>query len=181
MPVDELDCAEATLTVLQQVLHGIGKEDESKQTPCREFDVVGLTDHLMNSITLIGGAAGAQFPDRDTNAAIETQVMDAARPALDAWQERGLEGTVSVGPNEAPAKVFAGILSLEFLVHAWDYAKATDKPIAAPDELTDYVLGIARQVITDRSGPGFDEPVPISDDAKALDRLIAYTGRQPAG
>ncbi len=27
----------------------------SKQTPCREFDVAKLTDHLMNSITVIGG------------------------------------------------------------------------------------------------------------------------------
>jgi hypothetical protein len=53
-PADELQSAEATLAVLVHVLHGIAKDDESKQTPCREFDVAALTDHLMNSITTIG-------------------------------------------------------------------------------------------------------------------------------
>lgn len=179
MPVDELDSAEATLAVLQNVLHGIGKDDQSKQTPCREFDVAKLTDHLMNSITTIGGAAGAEFPERNKSASVEAQVMDAARPALDAWRRRGLDGTVNLGPNEGPAKVFAGILSIEFLVHAWDYAKATGKKLEVPGSLTDYVMGLAQKIITNRSGPGFDDPVDVPADVGALDRLIAFTGRRP--
>ena len=180
MPADELVSAEQTLAVLHNVLHGIGREDLSRQTPCREFDVNQLTDHLMNSITQIGGAAGATFTPRDPSAALETQVMDAARPALDAWRDRGLEGNVMVGATEAPAKVFAGVLSIEFLVHAWDYAMATDQKVDAPDALADYVLGLADKIITRRPGPGFDEAVPISDEARMLDRLIAFTGRNPA-
>jgi uncharacterized protein (TIGR03086 family) len=180
-PTDELASAEASLAVLRAVLHPISNDDWSKQTPCREFDVRKLTDHLMNSITLIGGAAGAQLPPRDENDSVERQVVLAARPALDAWHDRGLEGTVKLGPNEGPAKVFAGILSLEFLVHAWDYAKATGHVVKAPDALSDYVLELAQNIITDRSGPGFDEPVPMPDDANPLERLVAYTGRQPTG
>ena len=66
--MDELDSAEATLDVLQLVLSGVTTGDLTRPTPCREFDVAGLTDHLLNSITLIGSAAGAQFPERDTEA-----------------------------------------------------------------------------------------------------------------
>ena len=181
-PTDELRSAEATLAVLQHVLHGIAKADEAKQTPCREFDVAGLTDHLMNSITMIGGAAGAVFPERDRVDSVERQVILAARPALDAWRHRGLDGTVSVGPNEAPAKTMAGILSLEFLVHAWDYAAATGRDVAAPDSLSDYVMGLALNIITPqgRTTAGFDDAIQVPSDARALDRLIAYTGRQPA-
>ena len=181
-PTDELGSAEATLAVLQHVLHGIAKADEAKQTPCREFDVAGLTDHLMNSITMIGGAAGAVFPERDRGDSVERQVILAARPALDAWHHRGLDGTVSVGPNEAPAKMMAGILSLEFLVHAWDYGAATGREVAAPDSLSDYVMGLALDIITPqgRTTAGFDDPIQVPSDARALDRLIAYTGRQPA-
>ncbi len=182
-PADELESAEATLAVLQHVLHGIAKVDEAKQTPCREFDVAGLTDHLLNSITTIGGVAGAEFAERDRDDSVERQVILAARPALDAWQRRGLDGTVSVGPNEAPAKVMAGILSLEFLVHAWDYAVATGREVTAPDSLSDYVMGLARNIITPqgRTNVGFDDPIEVAADAGALDRLIAYTGRKPAG
>ena len=181
-PTDELNSAEATLAVLEHVLHGIADDDWSKQTPCREFDVAALTDHLMNSITTIGGIAGAQFPERDRGDSVERQVVLAARPALDAWRHRGLDGTVPFGSNEAPANIMAGILSLEFLVHAWDYAKATGREVTAPDALSDYVMGLAKTIITPqgRSNVGFDDPVDVAADAGALDRLIAYTGRQPS-
>jgi uncharacterized protein (TIGR03086 family) len=181
-PADELKSAEATLAVLQHVLHGIAKEDEAKPTPCREFDVAGLTDHLMNSITTIGSAAGAEFPERDRGDSVERQIILAARPALDAWHKRGLDGVVTFGEGrEAPAKMLAGILSLEFLVHAWDYAKSLGREVTAPDSLSDYVLNIARNVITPegRTNVGFDDPVDVAADAGALERLVAYTGRRP--
>ena len=147
-PTDELDSAEASLAVLQNVLHPIANDDWSKQTPCREFDIANLTDHLMNSITVIGGAAGAELPERDPTDSVERQVIAAARPALDAWHRRGLDGTVAFGENEAPARVMAGILSLEFLVHAWDYAMAMGRELDAPDSLADYVMGLAQGIIT---------------------------------
>ena len=181
-PTDELESAEATLAVLQNVLHGIAKDDEFKQTPCREFDVVKLTDHLMNSITTIGGFAGAEFPERDRDDSVERQVVRAARPALDAWHRRGLDGTVPFGQGEAPAALMAGVLSIEFLVHAWDYAAATGRDVTAPDSLSDYVLGLAHTIITPqgRTAVGFDDPIEVPADARALDRLLGYTGRQPA-
>jgi uncharacterized protein (TIGR03086 family) len=182
-PTDELDSAEATFGVLQNVLHPITNDDWSKQTPCREFDIARLTDHLMNSITVIGGAAGAELPERDASDSVERQVVGAARPALDAWHRRGLDGTVSLGENEAPAQTMAGVLSLEFLVHAWDYAKAMGSSVSAPDSLTDYVMGLAKNIITPegRVGAGFDDPIEVAADAGALDRLVAYTGRSPSG
>ena len=182
-PTDELACAEATLAVLRKVVHTIAHDDLSKQTPCREFDVRQLTNHLMNSITTIGKAAGAEFPERDESESVERQVVLAARPALDAWHDRGLEGTATIGPNEAPAKMLVAILSIEFLVHAWDYAKATGHAVDAPDSVADYVMGLAEQIITPqgRTDVGFDQPVPMPDDAGVFERLIAYTGRRPTG
>ncbi|WNG92655.1 TIGR03086 family metal-binding protein [Mycobacterium sp. ITM-2016-00318] len=182
-PTDELESAEASLAVLQSVLHPIADDDLSKQTPCREFDIAGLTDHLMNSITVIGGAAGAQLPDRDSADSVERQVVAAARPALDAWHRRGLDGTVQFGDNEAPARTMAAILSLEFLVHAWDYATSMGRKVDAPDSLSDYVIELAKGVITPegRNTAGFDDPIDIAADARSLHKLVAYTGRNPSG
>lgn len=179
-PADELESAEATFAVLEQVLHGIADDDLDKQTPCREYDVASLTDHLLNSITVLGGAAGAEFPERDRSDSVERQVVLAGRPALDAWKRRGLDGTVPFGDNEAPATVMAGILSLEFLVHAWDYAAAVGREVNAPDSLSDYVMGLARNIITPqgRSRAGFDDPIETPGDAGSLDKLLAFTGRK---
>jgi uncharacterized protein (TIGR03086 family) len=184
-PVDELDSAEASLQVLQQVVqqvvHGIAADDLTKQTPCREFDVAGLTDHLLNSITLLGGAVDAQLPERNPDESVERQIIAAARPTLDAWRRHGLEGTVPFGDNEAPAQFMAALLSLEFLVHAWDYASAVDRPIDAPDPLTDYVTGLAHRIITPegRIRAGFDDPVDVAAHSSKLDQLAAFTGRVP--
>jgi len=127
--------------------------------------------------------AGAEFSERDRTDSVERQVILAARPALDAWHHRGLDGTVPFGQGEAPAKMMVGVLSIEFLVHAWDYAMAIGHRVTAPDSLSDYVMGLAKTIITPegRANVGFDDPVDVPADADALDRLIAYTGRNPSG
>jgi uncharacterized protein (TIGR03086 family) len=180
-PTDELASAEAALGALQHVLHPIARDELSRSTPCSEYDVMQLTDHLLNSITLLGGAAGAELPERDTGDSLERQVIGAARPALDAWHRRGMNETVRLGTNEIPATFAVSILSIEFLVHGWDYAAATEHPINVAESLADYVLGLAKNVITPegRATVGFADPVAVPDDAPALDRLIAFTGRDP--
>lgn len=181
-PTNELASAEAALGALQHVLHPISSDELSKSTPCSQYDVTALTDHLLNSITLLGGAAGAELPERDTGESVERQIIGAARPALDAWHRRGLDGSVAIGTNELPARFAVSILSVEFLVHGWDYAAATQHPIEVAESLADYVLGLAKKIITPqgRATVGFADPVAVSDDASALDQLIAFTGRDPA-
>jgi uncharacterized protein (TIGR03086 family) len=180
-PTDELAAAEGTLRVLQQIIHPIATDDLTRQTACSEYDVAALTDHLLRSITLLGQAAGATIPEREADASVERQIIAAARPALDAWHGRGLEGTVPFGPNEVPATFMASIFALEFLVHAWDYAQAVGRHLEVPDSLSEYVLGVASRVITpeSRTQVGFDEPVGIPENASPLDRLIGFTGRRP--
>lgn len=168
--------------MLQHVLHPIASDDLSRQTPCTEFDVAQLTEHLLNSITAIGGMVDAEFPERVESDSVERQVISAARPALDAWHRRGLDGSVPFGKGEMPAKGACAILSIEFLVHAWDYARAVGHDVEAPASLTEYVLNLARNVIKPefRGGAGFDDPVEVPADAGALDQLVAFTGRNPA-
>jgi uncharacterized protein (TIGR03086 family) len=181
-PLDELTCAEATLAILQHVLRGLDGTALAKQTPCKEFDVAQLADHLMRSMQIIGGAAGAQLPARDTDAPLEVQVADAAQCVLLAWRRRGVEGTVELNGRQVPASMPVGVLSLEFLVHAWDFARATGREVVVSEPVSDYVLGIAGKVITPeaRGYAGFSEAIPTDPDARVLDRLIAFTGRQPA-
>lgn len=182
VPTDELHSAEDTLAVLQRVLHTIATDDLSRRTPCTEFDVSQLTGHLLNSIAALGGMVGAEIPERDESDSVERQVVAAARPALDAWHRHGLDGTVPFGKGEMPAKGACAILSIEFLVHAWDYAVAVGHDVDAPEPLSEYVLGLARNVIRPelRGTVGFDDPVDMPEDAGALERLLAFTGRNPA-
>jgi uncharacterized protein (TIGR03086 family) len=181
-PLDELVCAEATLAVLQAVLRDLDSVDLTKQTACSEYNVAQLAEHVMGSITTLGSCAGARMPERDRDAPLETQVADAAQSALEAWRRRGLEGTVELGPREVPATLPVNVLSLEFLVHAWDFARATGRDVVVSEPVSDYALQLAGEVITPeaRGFAGFADSVETAADAAVLDRLIAFTGRQPA-
>ncbi len=177
---DPLSAAEASLGVCQLVLRQMGPGDGKAQTPCARFDVDQLAEHLCGSLVALGGCVGVSVAT-DDGAPLEPRVADLAQPVLEGWRKRGLDGTVRIGSGDLPAESAAGILSMELLVHAWDFARATGSPIPATDGLATYVLGMAHGLIQPalRNGDAFAEEVPAGADLDPMARLAAYTGREP--
>ena len=175
--LDPLGAAEATLAICQLVLRGIPEADYHKPTVCTEFDVTQLAEHLIGSVTYLGAAAGADA--EPVTGPLETRVAAPAQVTLEAWHVRGLDGEVKVGPHEMPVGAALGVLSVEFLVHAWDFAQATGQRVVVSDEVAGHVLGVARQIISPevRAGGGFADPAEAGPDAGLLARLVAFTGR----
>jgi uncharacterized protein (TIGR03086 family) len=99
---------------------------------------------------------------------------------LEAWRKRGLDGTVNLGQSEAPAGVVADILLMELLVHAWDFARATDRAITVDETLSSYVLERGRTLIAPqmRDGDNFAAEIEVGPEADNLTRLVAFTGRR---
>ncbi len=179
-PIDELTGAEAGLAVLHRVLIALTDADRASQTPCRDFTVAQLVDHLFGSISSIGTALGVDIVDQP-DAAPEVRIADAALPTIEALHARGLDGTIDMGFAELPATTVANILNLEFLVHAWDFAIATGKTLVVSPVLSEYVLGLARNTITPQMrGGSFAEETLVHESADALHRLLAFTGRPVA-
>ncbi|MDI2036798.1 TIGR03086 family metal-binding protein [Paenarthrobacter nitroguajacolicus] len=177
-PIDHLTSADASLAILLGVLRNVTADDADKATPCADFNVAGLLEHLAGSLLNIGRALGAEPVDRK-DAAPEVRIAELAQPALEAFARRGVEGAVDMGFAELPATTLAGILNLELLVHAWDFAKATDQQVAVSDVVSDYVTELARQTISEqvRANGSFAPEQPTSETAGSLERLVAFTGR----
>jgi len=179
--LNQLTCADATLAVCQNVLRAVSEGDLDKQTPCEDFTIGQLVDHLVRSMVGLGGMAGADVVAATgvVSGTVEGRVAFVAQQALEAWNKRGLEGTVKFGEGDMPAGLAANILSLEFLIHAWDFAAATGQKVAVSDEVTHYVLELAQQVISpqSRDGGSFAAAIEVGPDAHILERLIAFSGR----
>ena len=177
-PLDQLSAAEASLAACQLVLRGLKPGDGGSPSPCKNFNVDEVVDHLIGSIAHLGAAAGGSITS-STEGKAETRVANAAQEALEAWRRRGLEGSVKLGPGEMPARLAANIFSVEFLVHAWDVAQASSQSLEASDVLTGYVLELARELIAPpmRDGDRFAAEVQVGLDDDNLQRLIAFTGR----
>jgi uncharacterized protein (TIGR03086 family) len=180
-PIDELSSAEAALAVAQRVLRQVGESDLESATPCEDFTVDALLDHLFGSIASIGKALGVTVPDQPA-ATPEVRIADAAQATLEAFRARGTEGALDMGFAELPATTVANILNLELLVHAWDFARATGQELSVSPVLSDYVLGLARNTISPQMrGKSFAEETLVDESAASLERLVAFTGRQVAG
>jgi uncharacterized protein (TIGR03086 family) len=175
---DPLGAAEATLAMCQYVLAQMGPGDGKAQTPCVKYDVDQLAEHLCRSLVGLGGCIDVTVaPDAD--ATLEVRVADLGQQVLEGWRRRGLEGEVTLGPGPFPAETACGILSMEFLVHAWDFAQATGRTVPANDGLSTYVLGLAHGLIQPsfRDGDNFGAELSAGAGAAPMEQLIAYTGR----
>lgn len=179
-PINELISAEATLAIAQRTLAALTESDMGLPTPCEDFTVAALIEHLVGSIAGIGKALGVELTD-DAGASPEVRVANAAAPILEAFNARGLDGTMDMGFAVLPATIVANILNIEFLVHAWDFATATGRTLDVVPVLSDYVLGLARNTIApSMRGHSFAEETLVEESAESLDRLVAFTGRQTA-
>ena len=179
--LNQLTSADATLAVCQNVMRGISEEDLTTKTPCSEFTVTQLAEHLIGSLVGLGRMAGGDVTSADSGT-LESRVAFVAQQAIEAWHQRGLEGAVKLGDRDMPAALAASILSLELLIHAWDFAVATRQQVTVSDEVTSYVLELAKQVISpqQRAGGSFAAEVAVGPDAHILERLIAFSGRVAA-
>jgi uncharacterized protein (TIGR03086 family) len=176
--LNELTSADATLAIVQRVLAHVTEADAQTQTPCADFNVSQLLDHLAGSIGGIAKALGAEVAD-DAGKSPEVRIADLAQPTLEAFYRRGIEGTIDMGFAELPAKMVASILNLEFLVHAWDFAKALGLEVSVADELTDYVEVLAQNTISEqvRASGSFAPAQEVAETSSSLERLVAFTGR----
>ncbi|HUO48902.1 MAG TPA: TIGR03086 family metal-binding protein, partial [Acidimicrobiales bacterium] len=179
-PLDRLSAAEATAAVCQRVLRAVPADAASSPTPCAAYDVDALAEHLLGSIRSLGAMAGASTGGADAGS-LEERVADATQLALEAWRRRGTDGEVAFGSGSLPAQRAAAILSIEYLVHAWDFATATAQPLEVDASVSAYVLALAHDIVQPamRDGDRFAEAVEVAADADTLARLVAYTGRTP--
>jgi uncharacterized protein (TIGR03086 family) len=189
------DCASVTLAACQVVLRRLTEDDLSRPSPCAEYTVGEVGQHVVRSMMLLASVAGEPVGNPAAGRAagpatgeaaglaaglLEEQVTVTAGAALAAWRRRGLGGPVAVGRSTLPASLAVEIIPLELLVHGWDIARATGSGVDVPPEVAGYVLGRARELVTeDKRGRSFAAEVPAGPQATVLQRLIAFTGRVP--
>lgn len=177
--LDELSAAEASLATLQGVLRLLTVEDQPKQTPCADFTCHDLALHLFGSLVGLGALAGVEVAQPEAGS-LEDKVATMAAQAIEGWRVRGLDGSVTgPGGHELSAAFAASIMPIELLLHAWDFAQASGKPLVVSDEVVGYVHTLAEKVVPGGRGRSFGAEVEPDPDASPIDRLAAFAGREP--
>lgn len=169
------------------VLRGIPDAALSAPTPCAEYDVKALVNHLFQVIVQFQRLAAkeasdfGETPDRVTGSPEwRERLVDEADRLVTAWTAPGAEeGTT--GAMNMPARLVGSMALLDLTVHVWDLAMATGQDYPGADEaIVEELSGAVDELApTARKMGVFGEPVPEAEGASAFERLLARTGRDP--
>jgi uncharacterized protein (TIGR03086 family) len=192
MPIIDLKPAASRLA---ELVAAVPDSTLGNPTPCTDYTVGDLLDHIRGLTIAFGGAArkasgetatmgpagnATELPG-DWRTALPEKLMRLAREwdAPDAWT-----GVTKVGGQEAPAEAIGVIAFGELSVHGWDLSKGTGVPfepdptgVAALYELTSGTFsGTNGDAMR---GTAFGAAVPVAEDAPVFDRALGVLGRDP--
>ncbi len=187
------DLLRAVLAELAPVVGAIAAEHRHDPTPCTEFDVEHLLDHVLGWLTPF--AAGFADPQGQApqvsndgyhapaEAADAAAQVDLAADRLDQAIRAGAAARpLRLGEAAMPGELALGMILWEYQVHGWDLARATGQEWSVPAVATEESLTFAPTML----GPGyqgdgkpFANPVDVPDGSSPLDRLIGLSGRDP--
>jgi uncharacterized protein (TIGR03086 family) len=175
---------------MTDVLAGITDDQLASLTPCTEYTVGDLIDHV--DVVAVGFAAVAGKDSAGDAAGLEPsaanlgvdwrdrlakhlQALGEAWDAPAAW-----EGTSNGAGVDLPNELWGRIALTELVVHGWDLAKATGQPFDLPEATLracfDHVAAfVPNAPVAGLWGPAVEVPA----DASLLDRTVAITGRTP--
>ncbi|MFF8809761.1 TIGR03086 family metal-binding protein [Streptomyces omiyaensis] len=167
------------------LIAGTGEESLDAPTPCAEYDVRALLNHLFAVVVNFQALAAKEAADFSTTPdrlaepgwregfAVETGRL------VEAWAAPGAEEGTS-GAMGLPARTVGAMALLDLTVHAWDLARATGRAFEpAPEVVAGLVDEVERMAPMARRMNVFGEAVEPPAGAGAFERLLATTGRDP--
>jgi uncharacterized protein (TIGR03086 family) len=189
--VDHMDIFDRTASTTANVVAGIKPDQLDAASPCSEWNVRDVLNHLVGTVGFIGDRlAGREVANFDPFAKAPDVIGTDPMAAFDeviarcrsAWVQRdSLDGSTKLfGDNEAPVAFVWQITVGDILLHGWDLARATGQNYPLPDDVADTMCARFVGKMPDSArGHAFGPAVTVPDDAPSLDQLVAYSGRQP--
>jgi uncharacterized protein (TIGR03086 family) len=177
MTTDALDLfGRASEWTLSKVV-GAGS-DLGASTPCDEWDVRALMNHMLDTEQyFLGQARGQDVPRPSPNPPQllgEDPVADFTRVRDDMLSTFGADGVIEqTGPS-------LGIAFCDQLLHGWDLARATGQDATMPEGLPAAAYEMVHGMLgAGQRGGAFKPEVPVPANASPQERLLGFVGRNP--
>src|SRR5262245_17184716 len=156
-----------------------GVENLDARTPCDEWDVRALLNHMLETQRYFAGKARGEdvsLPSPNPPALIS----DDPRADFDQTRREMLEvfGEPDVIEKTGPS---LGIAFCDQLIHGWDLARATRQDATMPEGLAEAAFSMLDGRLSDDQRKGaFAPAIDVAADASPQEKLLAYTGREPS-
>jgi len=168
------------------VLVGVTDDQLTSASPCTEYTVGDLIDHVdqvsRGATTLARRAAelpgpGGAHRDARWRDSVARHVLELG----EAWDDPAAwQGSGNVPGSDLSNEMWGKITLTELVVHGWDIAKATGQPFDLPEHTLQACLDHVAEFVPNAPVPAlWGPPVDVAPDAALLDRIVAITGRVP--
>jgi uncharacterized protein (TIGR03086 family) len=171
-----------------ELVHHVKDDQWSNATPCSEWDVRALVNHLVYEARwappMLKGQTIEQVGDRFEGDLLgpdpKTSFDDALGAVPTAISAPGaMAGTVHLSFGDTPAEEYVGQLTCDFAVHSWDLARGIGADDTLDPGLVQWVDDMARPQVSMLEASGlFDPPVDVAADADPQTKLLALFGRK---
>lgn len=168
-----------------ELLRGFADEQLPNPTPCTEYTVGDLVEHL-DVVALgfadvarnDGGVATAPSGERRGDGWRE-DVVQHVRSLGEAWDDPAAwRGRTTATELDLPNELWGRIALTEVVVHGWDLARATDQSFDLPEETLRACLEHVTEFLPNAPVEELWGPaVEVPDDAPLIDQVVAATGR----
>ena len=171
-----------------ELVHAVGDDQWRGSTPCSEWDVRALVNHLVYEarwvVPLLEGQTIEQVGDRfdgDLLGDDPKASYDAAVGAADAAMQPdgALDRTVHLSYGETPAVDYLSQVTSDFVIHGWDLARGIGADDQLDTELVQWVYEQAEPQADMLAQSGlFDPPIEVPADTDLQTKTLALFGRR---
>ena len=172
-PVHDLAVLQQALDQLAELLNGLDRAALSDRTPCEEWTVQDLVDHVVAAPENFARMLRREPIDWSASPSAgehPTEIFRAhAADLLAAWHD----------VDDPAQPVSLDWQCAELAVHTWDLATALRVPTDGFDpEVAERGLAFMRASLThDRRGPAFGPERQAPEEADSYQRIAAFAGR----
>jgi uncharacterized protein (TIGR03086 family) len=171
-----------------ELVHMVGDDQWANPTPCAEWDVRALVNHVHTEVLwippLFGGQTVAEVGDRfdgdllgdDPAAAWDQDIA----PATAAIEEPGaMPRSVSLSRGPTPGRDYADELFSDLAIHGWDLAKGIGADDVLDHEWVEVLYAAFKPLEQDLKSYGmYGDMVDAPEGADLQTKLLAVVGRR---
>ena len=175
------------IAATRSVLTGVASDHLNDSTPCAEWDVSGLINHIVGGQFFFASAVNGEKLDGDSPDFASGDFVSAfdegAKQCIEAFESPDvMERMIELPFGTMPGSAFVGLAATDTFTHGWDLARATGQSTDLNPELAGYLLegskGAISDAIRNEQGSPFGFATEAPSGATKADELAAFLGRQ---
>jgi uncharacterized protein (TIGR03086 family) len=183
MGADPVVLFERAATDAAAMAERVRPEQRHAPTPCPDWDVDALLDHMAGGTGYLLDALGIDAPSGASGATGDTSYRDAVARCVEALSRPGALERRCMSPAGFEWSVgdAAAGTAMDQLIHTWDLAVAIGADRRLDPEIVEAVVAwfLPEMPEIGRAAGIVGPEVPVSANTSAQDRLLGAMGRQP--